>query len=678
MSELWIGPISEPDRYRLIELKSSGGEGALWRAILPVDGADIQVALKVIHPANMGEIGEWRTRWHRQAELLRSLDHPGVVKVREVFEGPLPHERNAADLATASLYLVMNWVEGPTLDEWVSRNPDRTLVQSSRIVGKLATAIDYLHSGAATGSAVLHRDVKPANVIVSSRGPVLVDFGFTRVLSNQPMTMVGTPYYMAPEVMNSSEPSSATDRYSLGATAFFVLTGKKPTPDNRPAMEAALNAVPGTEANPGLAGHVLAMMDPDPARRPSGAIAWAQQLVAGTVSAPITKVRPAPPPVAPTVVRAAGTTPPPPPPAATTARAAATPAPVDAPTPAPRRSRKMLLAAVAVLLAAGLGATAFVVLSGGDGDEALPSDTTIANISESPDTTEPAPGTTDAAPSTTAEMAAVDVKVPSVVGKSPEEALALLEEAGLVGEVQEVAGPGPYEVVSKASPIVGKTIEAGSAVVLTVPVPPGTLPDVMGSVFAKAKRDLESYGIEVTVIEVLQEGTDQQVIDQVPKGGDPFTTAVTLTVSRQPAIVFVADLDTVDSGDIYDFDTGAAQVNGTVYTRSVLIYPYNSGGAFVEYDLARRYLRLRGLVGPVDQVSAESTFKIEIFVDGTKVYDQTLGLGQTAPIDIDVTNVLRLRIQVTRLSGKGGAGDVAFADLQILGDPDVVPATTTG
>lgn len=207
MVELWVGPASSPDTYRLVESKSSGGEGQLWRGSINVDGADIQVAIKVIHPSRMSEIEEWRTRWRRQAELLKSLDHPGLVKVRELFEGPLPHERGSADSTTNSLYLVMNWVDGPTLEEWVSRNPDRTLIQSARVVGKLATAIDYLHSGTVTGNAVLHRDIKPANVIVSNRGPVLVDFGFTRVLSNQPMTVVGTPSYMAPELLTGADPS---------------------------------------------------------------------------------------------------------------------------------------------------------------------------------------------------------------------------------------------------------------------------------------------------------------------------------------------------------------------------------------------------------------------------------------------------------------------------------------
>jgi len=423
-------------------------------------------------------------------------------------------------------------------------------------------------------------------------------------------------------------------------------------------MVAALQAVPGAETNPGLADHVLSMMDPDPSRRPMGAIAWAQQLVAGAVSTSDTQRRSAA-----TFVTA------------TTIQGPATPTPVPSPSPvaspAPgRRSRKLLWAAVALLVVAGVAATAVVVMGGNDESTVAPIDTASSNTTASADSTpDSSPETTSPATSTPA-VAVVEVKVPSVVGKSLDEALALLSAAGLAGDVKNVEGSGPYQLVSKVSPIAGEKVEPGSSVVLTVPVPPSTMPDVTGSLLTTARRGLESYGIEVTVQEVLQEGTDQQIIDQTPTAGEPYSTAITLTVTRQPAIVYVADLEYVDG----EAASRSAQVNGTVYTRSVLIYA-GSGGSAVEYDLARKYLKLRGIVGPVDQVSASSTYKIEVFADGTRVFDQTLGLGQTAPFDIDVTNVLRLRLQVTLLSGPQ-RDYVAFADLQILGDPKVVPATT--
>lgn len=83
------GPHDDPDRYELIQLKSSGGEGQVFQGSIDIDGARIGVAVKVVHASRTNDFDEWRTRWRRQAELLRSLDHPGLVKVREVFEGPL-------------------------------------------------------------------------------------------------------------------------------------------------------------------------------------------------------------------------------------------------------------------------------------------------------------------------------------------------------------------------------------------------------------------------------------------------------------------------------------------------------------------------------------------------------------------------------------------------------------
>ena len=116
-----------------------------------------------------------------------------------------------------------------------------------------------------------------------------------------------------------------------------------------------------------------------------------------------------------------------------------------------------------------------------------------------------------------------------------------------------------------------------------------------------------------------------------------------------------------------------------MYTRSILVDPSNGPVAFVEYDVARKYTRLVGQVGLRDDVSSAASYKIEIFVDGSQVYDQTIGLGQVTPIDLDLTNVLRLRIQVTDLSPVDrGREYVVFADIRILGVPGVVPTTTNG
>ena len=124
----------------------------------------------------MAQVDEWHDRWSEQVELLRSLQVPGVVRVRDGFVGPLPHP--PGDVGEGrTLYLVMNWVEGETLDEWVCRRPQAEAFEDLKVLLPVAAALDLMHSGRATsGVAVVHRDVKPSNIVITDEGSVLVDF----------------------------------------------------------------------------------------------------------------------------------------------------------------------------------------------------------------------------------------------------------------------------------------------------------------------------------------------------------------------------------------------------------------------------------------------------------------------------------------------------------------------
>jgi serine/threonine protein kinase len=281
---LRAGPYADPDCYQLLQLRSRGGEGELWQSALPIDGVPLPVAVKVINEANNEHLDDWRRRWQQQAEILRTLDHPSLVKVRDTFEGPLPHPPGGADPESRSLFLVMNWVKGESLVEWVAHHPERDLLDSTRVIAKIAAAVDYVHSGASTGKAVLHRDIKPANVLIDGADVCLVDFGFARLMSGEPMTLAGTPYYLAPEVIGGGTFSEASDRYALGATAYYTIVGEAPAPGDYEGMRAKLARARGAEGRTDLADHVLAMMAQDPAQRPANTIEWAQALAAGAVS----------------------------------------------------------------------------------------------------------------------------------------------------------------------------------------------------------------------------------------------------------------------------------------------------------------------------------------------------------------------------------------------------------
>ena len=281
---LCAGPYDDPDRYQLVQLRSRGGEGELWRSTLSIDGVPLPVAVKVINEANNDRLEDWSRRWQQQAEILKTLDHPSLVKVRDTFEGPVPHAPGMADSNSRSLFLVMNWVNGESLVEWVARNPGRDLLDSTRIIARIAGAVDYLHSGASMGKAVLHRDIKPANVLIDGNNICLVDFGFARLMSGEPMTLAGTPYYMAPEVVGGGVFGEASDRYALGATAYYTIVGEPPTLGDFAGMRVKLTRARGVDGRVDLADHVLAMMNPDPAQRPANTVEWAQALAAGAVS----------------------------------------------------------------------------------------------------------------------------------------------------------------------------------------------------------------------------------------------------------------------------------------------------------------------------------------------------------------------------------------------------------
>ena len=236
-SQFCVGPEADPDRYALGTAVSSGAEGILYRgSITTTAGVTLDVAIKMLQPGSLSHVEEWHVRWAEQVELLRSLQVPGVVPVRDGFLGPFPHPPGQPGEGQ-TLYLVMNWIEGETLDDWVRHRPDRNPIDDLKVLVRVAAALDLMHSGRATGGVpVVHRDIKPANILVTEHGSVLVDFGLTRGLPDgERLTgVVGTPGYFAPESTDAGSYSAASDRYSLGAVAYFVLTGSEPPARHQP------------------------------------------------------------------------------------------------------------------------------------------------------------------------------------------------------------------------------------------------------------------------------------------------------------------------------------------------------------------------------------------------------------------------------------------------------------
>ncbi|HWK25214.1 MAG TPA: protein kinase [Solirubrobacter sp.] len=195
-------------RYEIVAPISSGAMGAVYRAIDRESGADVAVKrlLDVRHAA----------RFEIEARLLASLSHPRVVKV-------IDHSSD-----DQGLYIVMELVHGTDLGAVLKRagDPGLTIGDAIEYVRHGCEALSYVHS-----QQIVHRDVKPQNMILGTDGVILVDFGVARALGSeedQGTIAVGTPRYMAPEVFAGGTVSAASDIFSLAATLWTLLVGTPP------------------------------------------------------------------------------------------------------------------------------------------------------------------------------------------------------------------------------------------------------------------------------------------------------------------------------------------------------------------------------------------------------------------------------------------------------------------
>jgi TolB-like protein/Tfp pilus assembly protein PilF len=207
--------LSDFGDYELLEEIGRGGQGVVYRA--HQKSLNRTVALKVIG------LGPWATETHlkrfrREAEAAASLEHPGIVPIHEVGE------------RDGQCYFSMKFVEGGQLDEVVRRTP-MSIRQAAELFAKVARTVHYAHE-----HGILHRDIKPGNILLDQKGePHLTDFGLARLVEADStvtgtLEVLGTPSYMAPEQAagNNTEISRNTDVYGLGAVLYQLLTGHPP------------------------------------------------------------------------------------------------------------------------------------------------------------------------------------------------------------------------------------------------------------------------------------------------------------------------------------------------------------------------------------------------------------------------------------------------------------------
>ncbi|MET8233804.1 serine/threonine-protein kinase [Micromonospora sp. NPDC005298] len=215
-------------RYRLDERVATGGMGDVWRASDLVLGR--QVAVKVLLPALVSD-PDFIARFRAEARIMAALRHPGIVQVYDCGEDDLP-DGGRAD------YLVMEFVDGEPLSKRIEAAGRLDVSETMSIVAQAAQALNAAHRG-----GIVHRDVKPSNLLVQEDGTVvLVDFGVARSTNVTSITSAnavpGTALYMAPEQAAGRPVSGATDIYALGAVAYCCLTGGPPFTGDNPLQVA--------------------------------------------------------------------------------------------------------------------------------------------------------------------------------------------------------------------------------------------------------------------------------------------------------------------------------------------------------------------------------------------------------------------------------------------------------
>jgi serine/threonine-protein kinase len=254
----YYAPVSKPasdepqvgqvfdERFEIIDIISRSGMSSVYKATDLKTGK--LVALKVPH-LKLESDPAFFSRFEREEEIGRQLDHPGIIKI-------IPVDPDARSRP----YLVMEYLQGQTLDEVMQVTRPMPEKDALQIASRLCDALDYMHN-----HDVIHRDLKPQNVMLCNDGSLrIMDFGIAKAATSKRITFggfsptLGTPDYMAPEQVKGQRGDQRTDIYSLGAILYEMLTGRLPF--EGPNAYAVMNAR--------LVGDPIAPRAQNPALRP--------------------------------------------------------------------------------------------------------------------------------------------------------------------------------------------------------------------------------------------------------------------------------------------------------------------------------------------------------------------------------------------------------------------------
>ena len=489
------------ERYEIGGVLGRGGMAEVHR------GRDLrlgrEVAVKVLR-SDLARDPSFQVRFRREAQAAASLNHPAIVAVYDTGE-----DRSSSG---ATPYIVMEYVEGDTLRDVLRREGVLSPERAMNFAADICNALDFSHR-----NGIVHRDVKPGNVMVTPQGTVKVmDFGIARAVSDSAATMtstaavIGTAQYLSPEQARGESVDARSDVYSVGCLLYELVTGAPPFTGDSPVSVAyqhvredpRLPSSVNPAIPPELDAILLKALSKNPANRYQSAADMRNDLLRALAGQRVEAT-----PVMGDAEK--------------TAIIGAPPGGYgdgnwdDEDDDARKRRRNRIIAAViaGVLILGGVIAVALLVNAGDD---------------------QPA-----------AEPTATQVPVPNVTGQDRATATQNLEAAGLtVGTVtnQVTADASQIDTVLGTDPSSGTQVDPGSAVNLTVGVGPDTIevPAVIGLDVDRAENTLGNAGFDsVETEEIDSLAPADQVVDVSPGEGqsvDPSTT-VTLQVSDGDAEV---------------------------------------------------------------------------------------------------------------------------------------------
>ena len=256
-----VHPGEQLDHYRIEGLVARSGMASIFR------GTDLRtglpVAIKIPHPEMESDPVSFE-RFHREEEIGRRLDHPGVMKV-------------LTDDDRSDVYMVMEWVEGKLLRQILNDQPKLPAERAVRIVQGVCDALEYIHK-----HGVVHRDLKPENIMVDADDRIkLIDFGVASSTGSRRITFtklsdaLGTPDYISPEQVRGKRGDARSDLYALGVMLYEMLTGKVPFTGNNPFLimndRLLNNPMPPREIDPAISPElqeiIYRAMERDPKNR---------------------------------------------------------------------------------------------------------------------------------------------------------------------------------------------------------------------------------------------------------------------------------------------------------------------------------------------------------------------------------------------------------------------------